>query len=217
MQYEIESDTCQLVYSMGFLAIKNNIASLHTARAGHWSKSMVAIRGLAESNKLLQRFELLRFGISQNKNSLYFDRKSFQLAKTAGQSTDSDLSCSTLRLQGGSPQLNIIVGTVFLSILYSCIRLAKNGNSGSLDDPNEGRIRSQTRAKCTDQPVKSSSPREFLPKPSDIISPSLDSIVNAQSSGAVDPMKMVLVVRSDLRMSTGKVTPKHDALFRNTT
>ncbi len=132
-------------------------------------------------------------------------------------------SSTALRLKGGSPQLTAIVGAVFLAMVYRCISLARKGPGRQDNTPADAGIKNIQKKKNAlgDQIVQidsapsklKSSKRTLAQSP---YSSTLSTLEKSQSFRpdpasapmcSSGPMKMVLVVRTDLQMSAGKVTP----------
>ena len=117
---------------------------------------------------------------------------------------------SLLRLKGGSPQLTAVIGSVFLAMVYRCITLARKGQTDSPRTINEAvskqPIPQKQNAVLRDQIINTDSTPNLSMDTSKLEKyRSRRQELTAISSHDCGPMKMVLVVRTDLKMSAGKV------------
>ncbi len=158
----------------------------------------------------------LRHGNPRRRTELHILSRSVQ-ALTKNQ--DKHIKCQTvLRLHGGAPQLSLIIGAIFVSMVYRCISISlTRDRPGNIQDIGENENPTQNTISVISKPARKNHVRGKISVPtvypadkcSGSLPPSngqtLENSAHRNSALVTGPVKMVLVVRTDLRMSTGKV------------
>ena len=124
-------------------------------------------------------------------------------------------SLKILRLHGGAPQLSLFIGAIFLSMIYRCISISltrdRSDNIQEIannENLTQASILPSRKNLAREKNSISSGRRDskYSDSPPQINGRTLENSAHSDSALDTGPVKMVLVVRTDLRMSTGKAS-----------